>query len=79
MESGFIHPIQLLFDINFLAEDDFSFITFMRKMKTNNVFLVVSESGKIGNKEKGQTKTKNIIYLDYKVHLFFVRLACLVW
>lgn len=49
MESGFIHPIQLLFDINFLAEDDFSFITFMRKMKTNNVFLVVSESGKIGN------------------------------
>lgn len=49
LESGFIHPIQLLFDINFLEKNDFSFVAFMRKMKTNSAFLVVTDQGKIGN------------------------------
>ncbi|KAL4479500.1 hypothetical protein ABPG72_011822 [Tetrahymena utriculariae] len=48
LESGFLLPIEILFDINFLVQDEFTFVVFMRQLISKNVFLIIDEHGRIG-------------------------------
>ncbi|KAL4442288.1 hypothetical protein ABPG74_005629 [Tetrahymena malaccensis] len=48
LESGFLLPIEILFDINFLVQDEFTFVVFMRQLMSKNVFLIIDEHGRIG-------------------------------
>lgn len=48
LQSGFVQPIELLFDVNFTTTDDFSFITFIKKHASKNIFFIVDDKGKIG-------------------------------
>ncbi|EAS03901.2 transmembrane protein, putative (macronuclear) [Tetrahymena thermophila SB210] len=48
LESGFLLPIEILFDINFLVQDEFTFVVFLRQLMSKNVFLIIDEHGRIG-------------------------------